>query len=348
VLENADAVWQFYRNQPGAGWGLTLVEQPAADVAALPAALAAQEGRGAVLGLEVGANIGLVYGWADYRDYDPMFDNRHKLWVRLMSRGTYHGATISYATGLNLLPPRPDMYSLIGLGWVAARDPQDPNIMPADEPYPMPPLPAGPVFVRAQSVAGFGIWRNRYARPFAYFAREVRVVDNGDVIWQFYRNTPGAGWGLTQVEQPAADVTALPAAQAPEAAPGPDPALLGVGAGQVAWTRPTPGELVLTVERPAGSAGLLVVNESWAAGWRATVDDQPVPLYRVNYLVQGVNGPGGAHTVRLAYAPPEVAWGLGLSVASVVLWLALLAALAFRAQKDQLSRSNHQPPTTNH
>jgi hypothetical protein len=331
-------------------WGYNYAT-PAADFypdTPFTAALAAQPGRGAVLGAEVQANLAAAYGWRDYRAYDPMFDIRHKTWTRLMSRGTYNGPlSAQYTVPMDLLPPRPDMYSVLGLAWVATRDPQDPNALPP-EPIPVPPPPDGPAFVRTATVAGFGLWRNRYARPFAYFAGTVESMPDGDAIWQIYRNQPGTAWERTFVESADAALAALPAAQAPEPRPGSDPAALAVGEGTVTSTGTAPGDFSFTVERPAGRAGLLVVNESWAAGWRATVDDQPVPLYRVNYLVQGVIVPGGAHTVRLAYAPPEVAWGLGLSVASVVLWLALLAALAFRAQKDQLSRSNHQPPTTNH
>jgi hypothetical protein len=286
-------------------------------------ALVAQPGRGAVLGAEVQANLAAAYGWRDYRAYDPMLDIRHKTWTRLMSRGTYNGPLAGqYNVPMDLLPPRPDMFSAIGLAWIAARDPQDPNALPP-EPVPVPAPPDGPAFVRTATVAGFGLWQNRYARPFAYFAGTVQPLPGGDAIWQVYRNQPGTAWDRTFVEGQDTAITALPAAQAPEPRPGDAPAQLALGAGTVTPTGNAPGDLRFTVARPAGQAGLLVVNESWAAGWQASVDDQPVPLYRVNYLVQGLIVPGGSHTVRLVYAPPEVTWGLGLSLASVVLWLIL-------------------------
>jgi hypothetical protein len=196
-------------------------------------------------------------------------------------------------------------------------------------------------------VGGFGFWQNRYARPLAYFAGTVQPMPDGDAIWQVYRNQPGTAWDRTFVERPDAALAALPAVQAPEPRPNSDPAALAVGEGSVTAAGSLPGDLTFTVERPAGRAGLLVVNESWAAGWQATVDGTPVPLYRANYLAQGVIVPGGSHTVRLVYAPPEVTWGLALSMASGVLWLILLGALLY-LPRQQRSRSNHQPLTTNH
>lgn len=301
------------------------------------AALVAQPGRGAVLGAEVQANLAAAYGWRDYRAYDPMLDVRHKTWTRLMSRGTYNGPfAAQYNVPMDLLPPRPDMVSVLGLRWIAARDPLDPNALPP-EPIPVPAPPDGPAFVRTATVAGFGLWQNRYARPFAYFAGTVERMA-GDAIWQIYRNQPGTAWDRTFVESQDAALAALPAGQAPEPRPGPAPDQRALGEGRVTIATQVPGNLVFTVERPADRAGLLVVNESWAAGWQATVDGVAVPDYRVNYLAQGVIVPGGSHTVRLVYAPPEVAWGLGLSAGSVLLWLALLGGLLYRRAAPATAR----------
>jgi hypothetical protein len=179
-------------------------------------------------------------------------------------------------------------------------------------------------------VAGFGLWQNRYARPFAYFAGTVQPMPSGDAIWQVYRKQPGTARDRTYVEKQDTASAAQPAAHAAEPRPGPAPEQLALGEGNVTPTENVPGDLRFSVERPSGRAGLLVVNESWAAGWQARLDGQPVPLYRVNYLVQGVVVPGGPHTVRLVYDPPEVRWGLGLSGGSLALWLVLLGILSVR------------------
>ena len=60
-----------------------------------------------------------------------------------------------------------------------------------------------------------------------------------------------------------------------------------------------PGRLVLGVE--PGGDGLLVVSQPFYPGWRATVDGEPVPIYRVDYLLQGVPVQAGSRRVELSY-----------------------------------------------
>ncbi len=60
-----------------------------------------------------------------------------------------------------------------------------------------------------------------------------------------------------------------------------------------------PGRLVLDVA--PGDDGLLVVSQPFYAGWRATVDTEPVPIRRVDYLLQGVPVGEGRHRVELRY-----------------------------------------------
>ena len=51
---------------------------------------------------------------------------------------------------------------------------------------------------------------------------------------------------------------------------------------------------------PSGD-GLLVVSQSFYPGWRATVDGEPVPIRRVDYLLQGIQVQAGSHRVELSY-----------------------------------------------
>jgi hypothetical protein len=60
-----------------------------------------------------------------------------------------------------------------------------------------------------------------------------------------------------------------------------------------------PGRLVLDIA--ASADGLLVVSQPYYPGWRATVDGEPVPIHRVDYLLQGVAVETGAHRVELSY-----------------------------------------------
>lgn len=87
--------------------------------------------------------------------------------------------------------------------------------------------------------------------------------------------------------------------------------------------RPHPGAIDVTL--PADSpAGLLVVDEQLASGWRATVDGRRAPLEEANGLFIGVRVPEGAHHVRLRFEAPGLASGLWISSAASLVVLAML------------------------
>jgi hypothetical protein len=79
-------------------------------------------------------------------------------------------------------------------------------------------------------------------------------------------------------------------------------------------------------------AAWLVVRESWAPGWRATVDGHPAPVQRADVAFQAVRVPAGRHVVRLFYDPPtlkvggvisSIALGCLIAVALLALWPSL-------------------------
>jgi hypothetical protein len=61
----------------------------------------------------------------------------------------------------------------------------------------------------------------------------------------------------------------------------------------------TPRRLVLDVSPERD--GLLVVSQPFYPGWRASVDGRRVPVYRVDYMLQGVPVGAGSHRVELSY-----------------------------------------------
>jgi hypothetical protein len=95
---------------------------------------------------------------------------------------------------------------------------------------------------------------------------------------------------------------------------------------------------VLAAERGTGSIrieaeslgpALLVVQDAFWPGWRATIDGQPAEILAADFLVRAVRWPAGRHRLEMTYDPPELRLGLALSAAGAVLLL-LLAALAWR------------------
>ncbi|WP_242392752.1 YfhO family protein [Anaeromyxobacter oryzisoli] len=106
-------------------------------------------------------------------------------------------------------------------------------------------------------------------------------------------------------------------------------------------TPPTAPGRVLGVERRAGSVrieaeslgpALLVVQDAWWPGWRATVDGRPVEILAADFLVRAVPWPPGRHRLEMTYDPPELRAGLALSALGGVLLLLLAVRAARRGR----------------
>lgn len=95
------------------------------------------------------------------------------------------------------------------------------------------------------------------------------------------------------------------------AAPGP-----GAGEGTSRIVEALPDRLRVEVDAPGG--GYLVVLESYAPGWRATVDGVAAPVIPVNALFRGVPLARGSKMVEMVYRPPGLVGGLVVSAVSVL------------------------------
>jgi hypothetical protein len=96
------------------------------------------------------------------------------------------------------------------------------------------------------------------------------------------------------------------------------------GSAQVTARTPT----ALTVRTTVARAGWLVVRQTYAPGWQATVDGRAVTVRRADVAFQAVPVPAGVHEVRLTYDPDSVSDGALVSLLSVGVLLVLLG-LAF-------------------
>jgi hypothetical protein len=83
------------------------------------------------------------------------------------------------------------------------------------------------------------------------------------------------------------------------------------------------------VEVNTPRAAMLVLNDSWDAGWVARVDGQKQPVLQVNYAFRGVVVPAGNHRVVFLYRPPLLLIGLGISGLTIFLLFLLCGAAAF-------------------
>jgi len=94
-------------------------------------------------------------------------------------------------------------------------------------------------------------------------------------------------------------------------------------AGVAAIARDEPGDLDIHTESQGRQ--LLVLSESHDDGWTAAVDREPAAVERVNGDFIGVVVPAGAHTVALRFVPAHLAWGKRISLAGLLVVVALLA-----------------------
>jgi hypothetical protein len=80
-------------------------------------------------------------------------------------------------------------------------------------------------------------------------------------------------------------------------------------------------ELGVVTEGPT----FVVLADLYMDGWKATLDGDPVPIYKTNYLLRGVAALEGSHKVRFEYEDPGLALGLklGLGSAIVIVGMAL-------------------------
>jgi len=74
-------------------------------------------------------------------------------------------------------------------------------------------------------------------------------------------------------------------------------------------------EIEVNTPRP----GMLVLNDSWDAGWKARIDGIEQPVLQANYAFRGVVVPAGNHRVTFLYRPRLLLIGIYISVATMLL-----------------------------
>jgi hypothetical protein len=148
------------------------------------------------------------------------------------------------------------------------------------------------------------VYRSSAPPPFAWIVHEVREVKRGEALPLIVAGEADP-YRVALVEGDPPDV-ALPAEDDVES---------------VTVLRYDPETIEIAVE--TGAPGLLIVSEIYAAGWRATVDDEPAEVLPAHHALRGIPLPAGAHTVTLHYDPPGLTWGLRVSIAAIGVLIAL-------------------------
>jgi hypothetical protein len=84
------------------------------------------------------------------------------------------------------------------------------------------------------------------------------------------------------------------------------------------------GNNSLRIDAVSGGNGVLVINDSFWPGWRATIDGREVPIWRADFLVRAVPWPAGRHLLEMRYEPEEVTIGWLISGAGMIALFAML------------------------
>lgn len=80
----------------------------------------------------------------------------------------------------------------------------------------------------------------------------------------------------------------------------------------------------LRIETDTSRPALLLVSEPADPGWKVTIDGQEQAWHRVDYHLRAVPVPAGRHLVEYRYRPTSLLLGAGISLATVLLLIAVL------------------------
>ncbi len=95
-------------------------------------------------------------------------------------------------------------------------------------------------------------------------------------------------------------------------------------------------ERKVAIETCSTTGGLVVLHDSFAEGWTATVDGRDAVIHPVNIASRGVVVPAGNHTIEMSYSPPGLTAGLALGA----IGLLILVLLVIRGRSTRLFTIN--------
>lgn len=103
----------------------------------------------------------------------------------------------------------------------------------------------------------------------------------------------------------------------------------------------------LTYLAKSANGGTVVFSEIYYPwGWKATIDGNPLPIARVNYLLRGVSIPSGEHEIIMTFDPDSVKTTTTVATIAVIaiyVWIiALIITLLYRTHKKPQSSGTKQ------
>ena len=221
-----------------------------------------------------------------------------------LSRYFYGWGNRAYALGSGLTMPIAD---LLGVRWVYA-DGTTPTV---------------PGLTRVFSSGSVAVWENRDALPRAFLVNRVqRFADEASLVTALGRATAGElATSAFVTDDPGLAVTAG----------------MTETAASVSIQTDLPDEVALEVR--SGGAGLLVLRNTMATGWTATVNGRERSIAAVDGALRGVVVEAGRSQVVFRYRPWFVQVGALLAIAGIMLVLA--AGVILRRRQPEESHDYH-------
>ena len=107
--------------------------------------------------------------------------------------------------------------------------------------------------------------------------------------------------------------------------------------GTVRLERELPGEIILRAQMD--TRGLLVLVDMWDPGWRASLGDRSIPIYRVNHVLRGVVLEAGESLVTLKYQPASFRVGVWIFLGTttfLVVWVVRVSIQRRSTKKEEI------------
>ena len=258
-----------------------------AGLAALKKAIAERKSEGARPRVEI---LGLAHGWQNVSMIEKLEDT---LGYNALRIADYEQLTGSGENAVDLhLRQFPETFrgwrsrlaNLLGLEFVVLGRPIE--SLPSDYPRPdeVTEIYGGP---------GIYVYHLGNAAPRAYVANKLISVDEGDVIESGEMPDFDRAHEALIDERSVKDLHGKYGLDR-NGEPAQGEALVRI----VSYKRN-----FVIIQADTDKPGVLVLHDLYYPGWEATIDDQPVPVLRMNLLFRGVELPRGRHIVTFRFNP---------------------------------------------
>ncbi|RJR25684.1 hypothetical protein C4578_01100, partial [Candidatus Microgenomates bacterium] len=113
-----------------------------------------------------------------------------------------------------------------------------------------------------------------------------------------------------------------------------EPILENIVPGSVVWSEYLPNKVSFVAE--SEKPGIIFLSDNFYPGWVAFIDGQKAKILRANYTFRALSVPEGKHRIDFEYKPKSFYLGLGVSLASFVIYGLFLLREVIKLKKSQV------------